>query len=69
MSRSKRRTPIFGITTAKSEKEIDRGFDTFTKVYKLDREEGFVTSVEKSQLRENNSKAASSLDDCVEEEI
>ena len=54
------------LVSAKSEKEIDKGVKTFVEAYKMDREEGFVVASEKT-LRESNTKAASSLDDCVEE--
>jgi hypothetical protein len=52
----------------KSEKEIDKAFETFSKVYKLDRSENFVESVEKT-TRSIQTKDAVSFDDCVAEEI
>jgi hypothetical protein len=53
------------VANAKTQKEIDRGFDTFMKVYKLDRKEDFVESIEKN-IPNSNAKQVSSLDDCVE---
>ncbi len=55
------------VAHAKSEKEIDGVVANFLKAYKLDRDETFVTSVEKGTLRESNTKAVTSLDDCVDE--
>ena len=55
------------VANAKSEKEIDKNFETFTAVYKADRDASFVESVEKNGTRETTNKTASSLDDCVEE--
>lgn len=54
---------------AKTEKEIDKGIATFMKIYKSDREEGFVTALEKQPLRESDNKSAVSFDDCIDEQV
>lgn len=55
------------VANAKSIKEIDEKFNLFLEGFKLAGDAGFVTSIEKGTLKESNNKAASSLDDCVEE--